>query len=450
MTWWRVPGPATSTPGRTSGFAAAVNVGLGSHRPARCRRPAPQPRRRDRARGARAIASGAARRSRSSPVSPPPSTGPGSTKAARRCAGPSPPRPGRGPRPSGWVGSAGVGVRHRLGAPRPGRGAARRGRARRGVLPLRRGSRLGTTGHASGLDRVVLPRGAATHVGAATDHDPGRREVRFHAGVETYVRKWHGSIGLALLPGRHRAHRVAAGAWCPGRRAGAPRCDLARLYAVGARPPGPAAGHGPRSDRTTSRRSVPEGPDDRSPPAHVLLVDSSGYEDLGGASTVLDEHHRTRRPGAVRPRAGVLVPGAVARARAGERHRRLQLPEVEVCDRRATSMALVSGLRGVDPPRAGRAHPRQRELGTAVREPRRAHHEDAGHLAHPLPPAAPGPFRAGRRAACFGVVPPAHIVFTSTGRAPPDGALRQVSRGRSSCPASTSERVPRRRPGSGA
>ncbi len=36
---------------------------------------------------------------------------------------------------------------------------------------------------------------SATHVGAATDPDPARRELRFHAGVETYVRKWHRSLG---------------------------------------------------------------------------------------------------------------------------------------------------------------------------------------------------------------------------------------------------------------
>jgi GT2 family glycosyltransferase/glycosyltransferase involved in cell wall biosynthesis len=35
----------------------------------------------------------------------------------------------------------------------------------------------------------------ATHVGAATDRDPARRELRFHAGAERYVRKHHGSLG---------------------------------------------------------------------------------------------------------------------------------------------------------------------------------------------------------------------------------------------------------------
>jgi GT2 family glycosyltransferase len=35
----------------------------------------------------------------------------------------------------------------------------------------------------------------ATHVGGATDPQPTRREIRFHAGVERYVRKWSGPLG---------------------------------------------------------------------------------------------------------------------------------------------------------------------------------------------------------------------------------------------------------------
>jgi GT2 family glycosyltransferase len=35
----------------------------------------------------------------------------------------------------------------------------------------------------------------ATHVGAGTDSQPARRETRFHAGVERYVRKWSGAGG---------------------------------------------------------------------------------------------------------------------------------------------------------------------------------------------------------------------------------------------------------------
>jgi len=76
------------------------------------------------------------------------------------------------------------------------------------------------------------PDASATHVGAATDDDPGRREVRFHAGVETYVRKWHGSTGwhsyraATVLTALRRA-AVSRG---PRRRSS---LRLARLYASG-------------------------------------------------------------------------------------------------------------------------------------------------------------------------------------------------------------------------
>jgi GT2 family glycosyltransferase len=72
----------------------------------------------------------------------------------------------------------------------------------------------------------------AQHAGAATDPDPERREVRFHAGVERYVRKWHGDLGwrsyqtATVLTACRRA-LVARGA----RRRASIR--LARLYAHG-------------------------------------------------------------------------------------------------------------------------------------------------------------------------------------------------------------------------
>jgi len=76
------------------------------------------------------------------------------------------------------------------------------------------------------------PEVSAVHVGAATDPDPARREVRFHAGIETYVRKWHGSLGW----NSYRAATVATAL----RRALVFRGDrrrasvrLARLYASG-------------------------------------------------------------------------------------------------------------------------------------------------------------------------------------------------------------------------
>lgn len=39
------------------------------------------------------------------------------------------------------------------------------------------------------------PAVAAFHVGSATDTDAGGHLLRFHAGVEHYVRKWHGAAG---------------------------------------------------------------------------------------------------------------------------------------------------------------------------------------------------------------------------------------------------------------
>jgi GT2 family glycosyltransferase len=79
---------------------------------------------------------------------------------------------------------------------------------------------------------AYCPDASATHEGAATDHDPKRREVRFHAGVETYVRKWHGSLGwhsyqAATVVTALRRALVSKG---PRRRAS---IDLARLYQSG-------------------------------------------------------------------------------------------------------------------------------------------------------------------------------------------------------------------------
>ena len=63
----------------------------------------------------------------------------------------------------------------------------------------------------------------ADHVGAGTGGDPSRREALFHAGTETYVRKWHGTSGWhlyrcgalagALLRGLLPPRDRAAAAW---------------------------------------------------------------------------------------------------------------------------------------------------------------------------------------------------------------------------------------------
>jgi GT2 family glycosyltransferase len=83
-----------------------------------------------------------------------------------------------------------------------------------------------------GWEISYCPEATAEHAGAATDSDPTRRELRFHAGVERYVRKWHGAAGwrsyqtATVLTACRRA-LLARG---PRRRAS---LHLARLYAHG-------------------------------------------------------------------------------------------------------------------------------------------------------------------------------------------------------------------------
>ena len=77
---------------------------------------------------------------------------------------------------------------------------------------------------------AFCPEASATHAGAATDRDPGRHELRFHAGVERYVRKWHGRLGWhsyrlatiltalrrALVPSRRRRSLKVAALYARG------------------------------------------------------------------------------------------------------------------------------------------------------------------------------------------------------------------------------------------
>lgn len=42
---------------------------------------------------------------------------------------------------------------------------------------------------------AFCPEAHAEHLWAATDPDGTRQQLRFHAGVERYVRKWHGALG---------------------------------------------------------------------------------------------------------------------------------------------------------------------------------------------------------------------------------------------------------------
>jgi GT2 family glycosyltransferase len=76
------------------------------------------------------------------------------------------------------------------------------------------------------------PDAEALHEGAATDEDNHRRLVRVHAGLERYIRKWHGAWGW-------RSYQVAA-TLTAGRRALSAKGDrrarfwfLTRTYVVG-------------------------------------------------------------------------------------------------------------------------------------------------------------------------------------------------------------------------
>jgi GT2 family glycosyltransferase len=57
-----------------------------------------------------------------------------------------------------------------------------------------------------GWRTLVCPHAVAIHVGAGMSWDTSRRESLFHAGQETYIRKWHGAVGwwvyrLAVIAG---------------------------------------------------------------------------------------------------------------------------------------------------------------------------------------------------------------------------------------------------------
>ena len=85
----------------------------------------------------------------------------------------------------------------------------------------------------AGRSVVVVDAVRAIHVGAGTSADPRRRESLFHAGTETYVRKWHGRTGWAS----YRAAAVVGAllrSVSPGERGSAAR-RRAYLYLRGPR-----------------------------------------------------------------------------------------------------------------------------------------------------------------------------------------------------------------------
>ncbi len=116
-------------------------------------------------------------------------------------------------------------------------GARRRRPLRRSVLPLRRGDRLATSCSRPGVVGERVEDVTVRHAGAGTSSDSATAEALFHAGQETYVRKWHGPVGWA----------VYRSAMCAGRRA-------ARDRARRASPPGSSRSGPPLSSRTAARR----------------------------------------------------------------------------------------------------------------------------------------------------------------------------------------------------
>jgi GT2 family glycosyltransferase len=88
-----------------------------------------------------------------------------------------------------------------------------------------------------GWEMLYCPDVTATHVGAATDPDARRRHVRFHAGVERYVRKWHGTAGWRSYQAATVLTALRRAALARGERRRS-ALALAKLYAGG---PGAAA-----------------------------------------------------------------------------------------------------------------------------------------------------------------------------------------------------------------
>jgi GT2 family glycosyltransferase/glycosyltransferase involved in cell wall biosynthesis len=138
----------------------------------------------------------------------------------------------------------------------------------------------------------------ATHVGAATDSDAYRRELRFHTGAERYIRKHHGRFGwmsyrLANLSGATARAIVLNGE----RRHSAAR--RARIYACGpdrvARKAGAVPPPVPRVPELSGSRRVPNvapprrGTAPPRPPLRILLDARDVGINQKGVGRVLEE-----------------------------------------------------------------------------------------------------------------------------------------------------------------
>ncbi|WP_166509566.1 glycosyltransferase [Blastococcus sp. TF02-8] len=87
---------------------------------------------------------------------------------------------------------------------------------------------------AAGWRIEELPSVIAAHEGAGTSTDPSRREVHFHAGTETYIRKWFGWSGWASYRAAAVLGALLRGLTLRGRRGAAARARAA-LYLRGPR-----------------------------------------------------------------------------------------------------------------------------------------------------------------------------------------------------------------------
>ena len=138
----------------------------------------------------------------------------------------------------------------------------------------------------------------ATHVGAATDGDAYRRELRFHSGAERYIRKHHGSLGWAgYRAATFAGASVRAVVLTGERRRGAAR--RAWIYACGplrlARGAGVVPPTVPRVPTLSASREEADGSQSRrlrlqrSPPLRILLDARDAGINHKGVGRVLDE-----------------------------------------------------------------------------------------------------------------------------------------------------------------
>jgi GT2 family glycosyltransferase len=81
---------------------------------------------------------------------------------------------------------------------------------------------------------ALCPEAVAVHAGAGTSEDPLRRESLFHAAQETYIRKWHGSLGWAVYRAAALAGALGRAVVLTGERR-TRAAQRANLYARGPR-----------------------------------------------------------------------------------------------------------------------------------------------------------------------------------------------------------------------